>query len=233
MSTQRRLRIDRYQNGTMTSTTYPGVPSGTLSGTATDDVWLNTGSALRHFGGSTWDEVTLPTGPDGETLRPTAMDDVAGPQFYVMFEYFSTEGDAYAKTLGHWNGTSWTLLGEPSGDYIFETITKLKVTDDGIVVLAGGYRGLNEYLLSYVNGAWKAPVEVGNYFCCTVNKWVYDWVVESPTSIWLYGDDTNEQSSKGLCAHFDGTGVDDSPCRGRLGHHRPDSWCRRRPHGDP
>jgi len=33
-----------------------------------------------------------------------------------VFEYFSTEGDAYAKTLGHWNGTSWTLLGEPSGD---------------------------------------------------------------------------------------------------------------------
>lgn len=207
------LRIDRYQNGAKNSTTYPGVPSGTLSGTATDDVWLQAGTGLWHFDGVSWDPVELPTGPDGETLYPAAMDDVAGPDFYVMFTYFAINGpSSYATTLGHFDGSSWTLLGQPSGDYSFESVMKLKVTDEGIVALASGYRGFEEYVLSYVDDAWQAPVQVGRYFCCSVNKWAYDWVVESPTSIWLYGDNSDDNVGEALCAHFNGAGIDDSPC---------------------
>lgn len=206
------LVIDRYTSGGKTSRTYPGVPSGTMSGTAANDVWLNGGTSLWHFDGTDWAKVTLPSGPKGEALYPTAMDDVSGPGFYVMFQYFSDDGDAYAKTLGHFDGTDWTLLGEPAGDWNLEMITQLKVTSDGIVALASGYRGLDEYLLSYVNGAWKAPAQVGRYFCCSVNKWANDWVVDSPTSIWLYGDNSDDDATGPLCAHFNGTGLDDSPC---------------------
>lgn len=213
VSTDAGLRIDRFKNGAKTSTTYPGVPSGTLAGTATDDVWLNSGTALLHFDGTSWNQVALPTGPAGEVLYPAAMDDVAGPDFYVMFTYWATTGnDMYATTLGHFDGSTWTLLGEPAGDYTFESVMKLEVTDTGIVALASTYRGMDEYVLSYVDGAWKTPVQVGRYFCCSVNKWAYDWVVKSPTSVWLYGDNTDDNGSKALCAHFDGTGLDDSPC---------------------
>lgn len=212
VSTADGLRIDRYSGGTKTSTVYNGVPNGVMSGTATDDVWLNAGTALWHFDGTDWHEITLPTGPKGEAMYPTAMADVTGPDFYVMFQYFSDDGDAYAKTLGRYDGTSWTLLGEPSGDYDFESVTALAVTDDGIVALASTYRGLQEYVFSYVNGAWTTPVQVGHYLCCTYERWAYDWVVTSPTDIWLYGDDINDTANEAWCAHFDGTAIDDRPC---------------------
>lgn len=205
--------LEHLVNGRWTEMPSPGTAGSVLAGTASNDVWLTSPeSGLHHFDGTGWQSVPLPAGPEGEQLWVRAVTDVPGPGVYVAF------GGSMFGEFGYYDGSMWTMLGSTAvGGTNFESISQMAFVDGTLIVRAVISRGGGQYIFKYENGAWTTPIGVGNYVCCTFTKWSYDWVVNSPTDIWLYGDYHRTAIEEGTadvhrpwCGHFTGESVDET-----------------------
>jgi hypothetical protein len=204
--------LEHYVDGKWTEMPSPGTAGDVLSATASNDVWLTGESGLNHFDGTGWQLVPIPAGPEGEQMRVVAVTDVPGPGVYVAFR-------ATRWQFGYYDGSTWTMLGSPVdvNGSDFESISEMAFVDGTLIVLAVVSRGGSQQLVKYENGAWTTAISVGYYVCCTFTKWSYDWVVNSPTDIWLYGDHHSAGVGDGTvdvhrpwCGHFTGESVIES-----------------------
>lgn len=120
-----------------------------LAATARDDVWLSVAGTLRHYDGSTWSQVTTPTGPNGTALMPGALATVSRGTLYAAMA-----GADWSSTtrIFRYAGGQWTDLGSPPGVGHYFSPDKIVVLDSGLSVLASNYRPTDAY--DYVAGTW-------------------------------------------------------------------------------
>jgi hypothetical protein len=95
-----------------------------VHGTAKDDVWTISESGARHFDGTTWTDVAIPTGGGSEkprTLTAVAKDDVIVTTYSNVYRW---DGTAFAKesrpnapassasTVGRIGGEAWIVTSK-------------------------------------------------------------------------------------------------------------------------
>lgn len=215
-SSNAQLELHHFVNGTWTQSTIPGVTGGEIEGSASDDVWLEADTSFQHYDGSSWTEVAVPEIPGALMTFAGVMADVPGPDFYASFMYSledtrpspSTEWElVYAR----YNGSAWTLLGAPADDNrSMDGADQLEFVDGTLVSMTFGYHHGLKYVISYADGQWSEPVLVSG--TATDRALIEDWVVDSPTDIWLYGSEVDENGRSSWCGHFNGQGLDHTPC---------------------
>lgn len=204
--------LEHFVQGTWTQTPMPDIGAGTLSATASNDVWLAGTTSLHHYDGASWQPVANPEGPAGETLYLQSVTDVPGPGAYAAFDYVGVDANDFASTFAYYNGSTWSLLGAPILDEPIQLVEKMAFVDNTLVVLGVGDRGLSQYVFSYAAQTWSEPVQTGREFCCADLRWAYDWVVDSPTDIWLYGAYSDENTQGPWCGHLTGATLSSGSC---------------------
>ena len=220
---------EHWNGGAWTTVPTPGIGAlAAVSADATNDVWavggntdINTGNEtplLEHWNGTSWSIVNgfinpMPPTVDNQTLVLKGVAALAPNNVWVAGWWFDQTADS--ALIEHWNGSSWTVIPEPtvlenSGLSVLNGITAISPTDIWVVGQYESFSGLEGEVPQawhFDGKQWSLVLPTDPSQSGAVSLDLNAVSAASSNDVWAIGDLFNPSSDHfvGLAMHWNGS----------------------------
>ncbi|PZR97973.1 MAG: hypothetical protein DLM69_09145 [Candidatus Chloroheliales bacterium] len=175
------------------------------------DVWAvgyyvsggHSNTLVEHWNGTNWSVVTSPNlGTDSNGLVGVT---AISPSDIWAAGYYLNTGGIYQTLVGHWNGTSWSVVTSPSPGTTNNGLVGVTAISPSDVWAVGYYASGSVFytLVEHWNGTSWSVVTSPNPG--TTRNGLYGVTAISPSDVWAVGYYASGGPNSTLVEHWDGT----------------------------